>query len=788
MEITLLTRKFFSWLWRDNMTNVCYEACKQCNLCCDYCISSDNIETSGTTTDYESIVSKISRLKPKRIVVSGGEPLLDEALYNKLQLLRASNANCYISLSSNGSIPFDFTKLVGLVDCLDISLPALAGGIYSAMRGVDKVAVVKGNIEDAKNGGLYVRISYVLTRVNKDELVPILEYAQEVGVDEVRIGRFLPLRNAILTKEKYELDMVEVNQIMETVYKKEYTFKLIPPIDDIGELERNYLNIDFNGEFFLPTKEGKKVLSEAEVEKIGNQYGVFKKLVLTDRFEGFFRPLRIRTSSENRDLVDEFYSDRTRIIHFSGFRRLQQKAQVFSLETNSNVRTRLTHSIEVSDVGRRLALRIADKLIDSQKMDPQYQGSLIAIIENACLLHDIGNPPFGHFGEAAIKKWWNDNHNIYIKAYNSRAKSLRQEEISFSAAAKKELLADFSEFDGNPQGLRNILRVCKNLDFEEKDDIQSGLNLTFPTILCTLKYIRYAGEKRSENVNKGLTKKAGYFQSERNIFDRIFSQMGMAPERKRYPFVYIMEAADDIAYAMSDIADGIEKNIMSLEVFIERFKAIWNEKQYGDIQNVVPEDVYQIIKTNGREIQKDFNNLLASRWKSILIDSAVNEFVNNLDDFLEGNRAGIFDSMCNNDAVKLLDVIKSVSRSYIYRAPEAEEIEIAGYSIILGLLSFFGRLLTLTYEEFSNFTDKDKDPAGKGLDLEWRIFNRLSKTCVYSYQQQLVELAPYFDGISFENLEWWLRAHLLVDHVSRMTDDYALKTFQNFQGIDIRFS
>lgn len=94
----------------------------------------------------------------------------------------------------------------------------------------------------------------------------------------------------------------------------------------------------------------------------------------------------------------------------------------------------------------------------------------------------------------------------------------------------------------------------------------------------------------------------------------------------------------------------------------------------------------------------------------------------------------------------------------------------------------------MTYEEFSNFIDKDKNPAGKGLDLEWKIFNRLSKTCVYSYQQQLAELTHYFGGISFEDLEWWLRAHLLVDHVSRMTDDYALMTFQNFQGIDIRFS
>lgn len=253
------------------MTNICYEACKQCNLSCDYCISSDNVETSGTTTDYENIISKISGLNPKRIVVSGGEPLLDETLYDKLQLLREKNKNCYISLSSNGSVSVDFTKFLGLVDCLDISLPALTGEIYLAMRGIDKVRVVKSNIEAAKRSGLYVRISYVITKLNKDELVPILEYAQNVGVEEVRIGRFLPLRSAIRTREKYELDLAEISQLMETVYKKEYPFKIIPPIDDIDELEHHYLNIDFNGQFFLPTKNGKKFLSEDEVEKIGNQ-------------------------------------------------------------------------------------------------------------------------------------------------------------------------------------------------------------------------------------------------------------------------------------------------------------------------------------------------------------------------------------------------------------------------------------------------------------------------------------------------------------------------------------
>ncbi|MGF0032218.1 hypothetical protein ACQRBN_04540 [Bariatricus sp. SGI.154] len=108
----------------------------------------------------------------------------------------------------------------------------------------------------------------------------------------------------------------------------------------------------------------------------------------------------------------------------------------------------------------------------------------------------------------------------------------------------------------------------------------------------------------------------------------------------------------------------------------------------------------------------------------------------------------------------------------------------AGYSIILGLLEYFGALLKLTYKEFKEFTENSKEITGKNLDLEYRIFNRLSPTCVNSYKQQLQELKQYFD-IPHETLEWWLRVHLIIDHISGMTDDYALKTFQVCKGIDV---
>ena len=127
-------------------------------------------------------------------------------------------------------------------------------------------------------------------------------------------------------------------------------------------------------------------------------------------YDRFIITRRMRESSVKRSRkIDQFYSDRSRIIYSSSFRRLQQKAQVFSLEPNSSVRTRLTHSLEVADLGRTLANQIGFALKNDKLLTENNILALVSIVENACLLHDIGNPPFGHFGETAIREWANDS-------------------------------------------------------------------------------------------------------------------------------------------------------------------------------------------------------------------------------------------------------------------------------------------------------------------------------------------------------------------------------------------
>ena len=247
------------------MISICYEACKKCNLKCDYCISSDNQWNEDNKLSYQDVINKILAFNPQRVVISGGEPLLDPLLIEKIKMIKEHDDKIYISLSTNGSVEYDFKVLKKFINCIDISLPAIDDNVYTQMRGEHLVDIVKKNILEAKASGLYVRISYVLTKINKDELFKVLDFAREAQINEVRIGRFLSLRDALKCKHKYEISQENIDKLMAQVYDEEYNFDIIPPIDNTEKIEKSYLNIDFNGKFFLPTVNGKKYLSEEEI-------------------------------------------------------------------------------------------------------------------------------------------------------------------------------------------------------------------------------------------------------------------------------------------------------------------------------------------------------------------------------------------------------------------------------------------------------------------------------------------------------------------------------------------
>ena len=453
----------------------------------------------------------------------------------------------------------------------------------------------------------------------------------------------------------------------------------------------------------------------------------------------WFEPVRVRLSKNTRtDTTEEFYSDKSRILFCSSFRRLMQKAQVYSLEVNSTVRNRLTHSLEVADVGRTLARKVGHLLVEKKLLDPSEIETLQTIVENACLLHDLGNTPFGHFGESAIKKW-------FAKEGQATLQSL------LKSGDTADYLEDFRNYDGNPQGFRIVVKLHNEMD-------QYGLNLTAPTLLAAIKY-PFAG---TPDTNCLFSKKIGVFRTEQLIYENLCKQLGH-PVGQRFFLAYLMELADDICYCSSDIADSLQKGVITNAEFCAEYPKIAKE-QNGEAFNPLPQ---------GGKLAH-FNTEVSIKLTRQIIEQSAQYFVEHFDDYLAGKGPSLAET---TDAGKCLEVLKVFCRRYVYTSPEAQRMEIAGSTIMSGLLSHFAKLLSISRTDFLHFIEKKEMRHKSDLDLEWRIYNQLSKRMVKCY-------AHFQNGVS-DAEEWRLRAHLIVDFVSSLTDATARDIYQNLMGINL---
>jgi dGTPase len=444
---------------------------------------------------------------------------------------------------------------------------------------------------------------------------------------------------------------------------------------------------------------------------------------------------------ERSSLAEEFYSDKSRITFCSSFRRLMQKAQVFSLETNSSVRNRLTHSLEVADVGRTIARRVGQLLHNKGIATFEDIESIQTIVENACLIHDLGNPPFGHFGEDAIKKWFREKASDIFKS------TLGELDLD---TAFPDKLYDLVNFDGNPQGFRIVTKL------HSENGLQ-GLNLTHSTLLASVKYPN-AGKIDKSSL---LTKKVGVFKSEEKIHSQVCKAHNLS-NNKRYFLAYLMEVADDICYCLSDIADSFEKRVITSREFKDDFRDICTQSNVN-YSEIIPEGP---IKHFGLEV--------AVKVSQQVISEASTYFIENLELFIRGDAPEIIDVIPSG---KILKCFKKYARQYIYTSPEAQKIEIAGSTIVSGLLEHYGMLLRLSREDFTHFAKEGTQVEGKNLDIEWRVFSQISKRMVKIYSNDS-------RSCNDEN-EWVARARLIVDYIAGMTDLTALNTYQNFMGISL---
>lgn len=441
--------------------------------------------------------------------------------------------------------------------------------------------------------------------------------------------------------------------------------------------------------------------------------------------------------AKTRTIFEQAHSDRGRVIFSASFRRLAQKTQVFALSLDG-ARTRLTHSLEVAHIGafivdeifRRLDKRKtgASVLADWKGLDWQERSAIRTFVEVACLVHDIGNPPFGHFGEKAICNWFR----------------LKKESIGWfrdAIPANRNLEYDFTGFDGNKQGFRILTRLQRNGDDEY------GLNLTATQLAATIKYPVLNVEEPS---------KCSYFQSENSIKREVWKAL-IQNENDRHPLSLIMEAADDIAYCVSDLEDAAEKGLVTT----------------NDLKSAFGKTIdFSHLSKGITKARTDLTIDLVGRAAELFIARIKNGTLNKPE------------SLLINDAS--LDRLREVTSKKVYSSRLVLSNEITGYKILQGILDAFIPLLEMEPDDFFKLASAfEKRKSVYTPNLKKIIKNSTAEPSLLSLFPRK-HLAVYIEAVSDKAEarlpERFHRLHLMVDFVAGMTDDFALSTYRLLSG------
>lgn len=347
-----------------------------------------------------------------------------------------------------------------------------------------------------------------------------------------------------------------------------------------------------------------------------------------------------------------FHKDQDKIIFSSAFRRLDRKTQVHPLNENDHIHTRLTHSLEVSCIGRSLGTRVGQGLQSSlpKQITPADVG---AIVQAACLAHDIGNPPYGHSGEDAIRQWLQDTHNAHLLEGLSALERI-----------------DLQTFEGNAQGFRLVTQV-------ESHRFQGGMRLTNATLGTFLKYpwtVDYVHNKQKH--------KFACYQSELPILQALAHNLGLIEQTKncfaRHPLVYLLEAADDICYGLIDLEDGIEMGLISYIELENLLKPLF-DKQWQDV-------LTQLKQTDNerRRLQ-----LLRGLAMEVLVTQVSQCFILHETLLLSGQLQGEIIDYCDEPIKQVVHAAKILAKERIFKDQRKLIIEIGAYSTLGTLLDAF---------------------------------------------------------------------------------------------------
>ena len=374
-----------------------------------------------------------------------------------------------------------------------------------------------------------------------------------------------------------------------------------------------------------------------------------------------------RLRKEQDDTRLGFEVDYDRIIFSAAFRSLQDKTQVIPLSKTDFVHTRLTHSLEVSVVGRSIGRLVGKKIIEKypylQEIHGFHMNDFGAIVAAASLAHDIGNPPFGHSGEKAIGEYFS---------------------IGKGQKFKDQLTAkqwqDLIDFEGNANGFSVLT--------SSRPGIEGGLRLSYATLGAFMKYPKESLPKKpTQNI---ADKKYGFFQTDKAFFKEVAEELGMIPNKsandigfERHPLAYLVEAADDICYTIIDFEDGINLGLVSEDFALEYLIKL-------------VKDTIDTTKYNSLTTKEDRISYLRALAIGNLINDAVSVFIENEEAILQGKFPFALTDRSKYKA-QIDDIIK-LSVKKIYQSREVIEKELSGYQIINNLLDKFITAYNNKYE------------------------------------------------------------------------------------------
>ncbi len=483
---------------------------------------------------------------------------------------------------------------------------------------------------------------------------------------------------------------------------------------------------------------------------------------------------RIRQHSGNRassDLRTEFEKDYHRIIGSASFRRLQDKTQVYPLDHSDFVRTRLTHSLEVSSFCNSLGQNISRKILNEIKdpgFKPENQADVCDILQCAGLLHDIGNPPFGHFGEDSIRNWFQQNlpkikyPKVLLEegAENlSEKEILSSEMVPLSELLEKQMVNDFYHFEGNTQALRVVTKLHYLVD-------EHGMNLTKALLATIIKYPVSSVEMTDKKDPDIRRHKMGYYLADRETFEDVERSTGL--NGNRHPLTYVLEAADDIAYLTADVEDAYKKGILRYEQILRELKGL--RKKFEDQGADLAEYDFLLEKLESYYVRgqqkevKDPGEYAISNWmiqvQGKLIADATSSFAANYKEIMDGtfNR----ELLAGTPGDPIRKALGDIAFRNAFMSTPILKIEIAADHILSFLLE--------TYVSAVLYYDTPKKPN----EIDAKAIEFISDNYKKIYH-------IYSEGKSpLEKL--YLRLLLVTDDICGMTDSYAKRLYQELNG------